>query len=67
MSDQEKIKNVLDLIYHHGGSVDPKELRWILDQVVQTLSEDYNQFVVDFSDGPEGLHTYFWDKGRAPK
>ena len=67
-SDKRKlaIKKSLDLIIRYGGIDGSHHKQWLLDQIVRTLSSDYNEWVREFEDGSGGPNTYEWDEGIAP-
>jgi chemotaxis methyl-accepting protein methylase len=68
MSNEQKIKEVLSLIYQYGGIDGSHHKQWLLNKILETLleGEEYNEFITEYCDGEDGPNTYFWDKGIAP-
>lgn len=67
MTSDLRIANALAIIARFGGIDGAHHLRWVLDQVVRTLTEDqYAEWVRQFKDGDDGPESYEWDEGIAP-
>lgn len=65
MSDSRE--QVLDLIIQYGGIDGGHHKKWLLDQIVRTLTGDgYESWVKEYQDGEDGPETYEWDEGIAP-
>lgn len=62
----DKIKDVLDLIMKYGGIDDSHHKQWLLNEIVEILSDDYDKWVEDYNGGEDGPNTYEWDRGIAP-
>ncbi len=66
MTESEKVNKALDLIFEWGGIDGGHHKQWLLDQLVQVLYDDYEEWVKSVEDGEDGPHTYEWDRGIAP-
>lgn len=66
MADEQKIKKALDLITQYGGVDGGHHKQWLLNEIVQTLSSNYDLWIKDYEDGEDGPETYTWDVGIAP-
>ena len=64
MSDNPE--EVLNLIKSYAMVNSVENYQWILDQIVQILAEDYNEFIAEYSDGDDGPFTFTWEKGKPP-
>ena len=64
MTDKEQ--KALDLITEWGGIDGGHHKQWLLDQLVQCLSDDYEKWVREYQNGEDGEETYLWDEGIAP-
>lgn len=65
---QDKIiDEVLEKIFKYGGIDGEHHKKWLIDQIVRTLTkDDYKKWVERYEDGVDGKHTYEWDIGIAP-
>ncbi|KKN13750.1 hypothetical protein LCGC14_1003000 [marine sediment metagenome] len=61
-----QIAAALDFITRFGGIDGAHHKQWVLDQVVRSLSHDYEAWVKAYEDGEDGRHTYEWDEGIVP-
>lgn len=66
MNNAKKIKKVLNLIDEHGGEKGGHHKQWLLDKIVNVLSDNYNEWVKKYENGEDGPKTYEWDRGIAP-
>jgi len=67
MEDDIKINTALNLIYEYGSIDGGHHQKWLVDQILRTLTgDDYTKWVKDFQSGEDGDDTYEWDKGIAP-
>jgi hypothetical protein len=67
LTDPEKIQYALGLIADYGGIDGDHHKAWALDQIARTLAgENYDAFVADVKNGPDGPDTYGYDVGVAP-
>jgi len=65
MTDKEKVEEVLKML-GEGIPEGSHHLLWLIDQIARTLSDDYEQFVLDYEEGEDGPFTYEWDTGIPP-
>lgn len=61
-----RLAAALDVIARFGGIDGAHHKQWVLDQVVRSLSHDYEAWVKAFEDGEDGPQTYEWDEGITP-
>jgi hypothetical protein len=61
-----KTEKALALIADYGGTDGDHHKQWLIDQLLRVLTDDYDQWVKDYQDGEEGVHTYTWDIGITP-
>ena len=62
-----RLGRALAIIKDYGGTDGAHHKQWVLDQVVQALTDlEYEAWVKEFEAGEDGPHTYEWDKGIAP-
>ena len=62
MKQEEKIKQIEDLIQRYGGIQGDHHRAWVLDQVMRIIKGDkYHQWVID-----EEKAGYPWEHGIAP-
>jgi hypothetical protein len=65
--EEERIREVMDLIARYGGIDGEHHKQWILDQIVRTVMQDkYREWVAAWNYGGDGPDTYAWDEGIAP-
>ena len=65
LAEEKRIK-ALELIEEYGGIDGAHHKQWLLDQLVQLLSNDYWAWLKKWQAGEEGPKTYTWDTGIAP-
>jgi len=63
---KQSISKALDLINKYGGYDGAHHKQWLLNELVEVLSDDYEKWVEDYEAGEHGPKTYVWDKGIAP-
>jgi len=61
-----RTEKALALINEWGSIGGGYRKQWVLDQLVQTLADDYAAWIADFEGGINGPHTFIWDAGRRP-
>ena len=66
MTDSEKVKKALSLIFKWSGYDGDHHKKWLLNELVKVLSDDYEKWVSEWQDGECGPETYLWDIGIAP-
>lgn len=59
---EEKIKKALELIDEYGGVDGAHHKQWLLDQIVRTLCDSYENWVKNYNREEMGE----WDIGIAP-
>ena len=64
--DSHKIVKALNIIREYGGYDGSHHKQWVLDQLVRTLTDDYEGWVRRYESGEDGPKTYEWDEGIAP-
>lgn len=66
---EQRIEDALDIARNYGGIDGAHHKTWVIDQMVRALTgggDEYDEFVADTKDGPEGPDSYEWDEGIAP-
>lgn len=67
MKEQEKLKNILNLIDRYGMIDGSHHKQWLLDQIVKVIltPEEYEKWITEF-DEEEQEEFIWWEKGIAP-
>jgi hypothetical protein len=64
---QTAVNEALAVLKQYGSTDGAHHKQWVLDQMVRHLmGAGYDQWVIDFADGPDGPESYEWDLGIPP-
>ena len=66
MTDTDKIQTAVNLIAEYGCIDGSHHKQWLLDQLINLLVDDYEEWVAMYEAGEDGPQTYEWDTGIAP-
>lgn len=68
VNPSEAIAKVKDLIFDFGGIDGSHHKQWLLNEILKTVltTEEYNEWLVQYSLDEDGEVSFEWDKGIAP-
>ena len=66
MTDRERIKKAVEMIFRYGSIDGGMHKQWLIDQILRILVTDYDYWISEYKKGEDGPETYEWDTGIAP-
>ena len=64
---KQRIQAALKIAWEYGNIEGSHHRKWSIDQMVRVLAgSQYQEFLLDYSEGEDGPDTYKWDEGIAP-
>lgn len=67
MSPQDRLDQILDLLYRYKSVDGAHHKDWLLNQIARAALEDeYQAWIQKYKEGEDGPDTYEWDEGIPP-